>query len=370
MTAEKLNQNFLILAFIAIGWVALAGKAPCQEAGRADRRFSIGFLAEGSDFTNASALAEQLRQAIREDEQTASALARAGYEEIVLSPADGPRDMVQRLNQGEFELALATAVVYARQQGPYEQPILQTRLPGDFQLGGAEGGWLRRGVVFVGPRTPLMNAEPTVEAIQDLIERSPMVVASADSAAGYIYSTLKMRIDYGGLRPDEYWFCGSDSEVVKHVVSGLAPVGACRQGTLEQLIDEDLRDQAYRILFRTDPFPTDPILLRNDLRPERADLGRELKALLRGFFRHHRLAPQLRVEDASVREYEKLTRDLKVFEALHGEQRLPAALEAPAAPVEVDGGEATGADAETSPTETFEPVREMPILPNGWEAGP
>jgi len=60
-------------------------------------------------------------------------------------------------------------------------------------------------------------------------------------------------------------FAGRTPEVVKHVVSGLAPVGACREGALAALIPTNGNHRYYRVLFQTTPFPTDPIVLRRDL---------------------------------------------------------------------------------------------------------
>jgi hypothetical protein len=92
-----------------------------------------------------------------------AAMLEAGYSaEIELSPCDGPRDMTQRMNQKEFDLVFTTAVVYARQQGDYGEPILMTYRPGDFKLP-RDSGVLRQGVLIAGPTSPLFQKSNTTK---------------------------------------------------------------------------------------------------------------------------------------------------------------------------------------------------------------
>ena len=300
----------------------LACVALAAAQGAADERsLAIGFLPTGSDFHTASAQVERLRSALLAQTRVNAALADAGYDGIVLSPCDGPRDMVQRMDQGEFEVALATAVVYGRQRGPYPEPILQSRLPGDFQPPGH--GVMRRGVVFVGPACALFERADVTDAdVRALLERARLAVPTADSAAGYIYPRLALReAPWRVEQPGGFLFCGNDDEVVKHVVSGLVEVGACREGAPEHILARSVTGAPderpyYRILFRTDPFPTDPILLRKELLPARSALGRELKVALRAYYNDGASElptgwPMgLGVEDASRRDYEALGRAL------------------------------------------------------------
>lgn len=309
------------LILITAALVGLVSFAPPPVAAE-ERPFQIGFLREGSDFARAPVLMQELADYLRRQEPLITAMRRAGYdpERIVLSQCDGPRDMVQRMGLGEFELALATAVVYARQQGPYAEPILQTRLQGDFKPPGQQVGYQRRGVVFMGPACSLFASEPTTptrSTIARKLAQDPMAVPSSDSAAGYIYPRLEMANRYGVTQPGNVWFCLTDAEVVKHVVAGLAPLGACREGALMDLIPPEKRGLYYRTLFRTPMFPTDPILLRDDLRPAQSDLGVELKASLRRFFNTvQKTAAGLRIENASGRDYEDLARKLDEFETV------------------------------------------------------
>lgn len=288
-------------------------------------RFSIGFLPEGSDIANTSRVMEALRQYLEKNEATATILKRDGYSEIVLSACDSPRDMVQRMNEGEFDLVFATAVVYARQDGRhYGEPILQTHEPDDFF--NKQEGYMRRGVVFAGPASALFNpqVELTSEAIHDELARQWLAVPSSDSAAGYILPRLQLSLRYHLESPAGFLFCGSDAEVVKHVVSGLTPVGACREGALRELIPVQDASGYYRVLFETIYYPTDPIVVSNRLYPTRSDLGVALKSALREFFNEvTTLTPGLSVENVTGRGFEKIRSQLTQYQGLKTEQEQP-----------------------------------------------
>jgi ABC-type phosphate/phosphonate transport system substrate-binding protein len=321
--------------------VSVASVASVLSVPSSRRALAIGFLPEGSDFGNAAAVMERLRRDLLGRASVLAALAEAGFApEIELSPCDGPRDMAQRMNQNEFDLAFPTAVVDALQQGDYGEPILMTWRPGDLKRP-RDAGVLRRGVVFAGRAAKgLLGPDaPKPGVVREALANAPLAVPSADSAAGYIYPLLKMMQDGSRGGAGKCRFCGSDAETVKNVVAGLAPLGACREGELEALLPgAGDSGRYYRVLFRTDPFPTDPIVLRSALAPDRSALGRELKVALRMFFQQDGAAQgdALSVENAGERSYEKLRRDLRLFEQVarrSAATRLtPSATGAPGAP--------------------------------------
>ena len=371
MRARILLPILLLTACLA--WAARAQPAGASGSG-GRRALAVGFLAEGSDFTNAPLLMERLRRDLLAQPKVVGALADAGFApELDLSPCDGPRDMVQRMNADEFDLVFTTAVVYASQSGDYGEPILMTARPGDIRQP-RETGVLRRGVVFAGPASPLFSqANPTPEAIRAAISAEPLAVPSADSAAGYIYPLLTFHQKLGTLGSGRTWFCGNDAEVVKNVVAGLAQIGACREGELAALLPDAPEGKYYRVLLRTDLFPTDPILLRRGLSPEASALGRELKIALKRFFQSSAEAPRnLAVENASGRSYEKLARDLAVFREV---RRRPVTAEpaptanptpAPALPTAATSRTATPAVTPAMPTTEPAPTatpRPVPALP-------
>ena len=288
------------------------------------RPFAIGYLPEGSDLPLPAVILEELRNYLLGTEAIARELTRAGYSGVILSACDGPRDMVQRINVGEFDLVFATAVVFARAElakGDHDtlayEPILQTLLPEDLDPPRGQGP-MRRGVLIVGPSSPLFaQKNPSPEEVRKLLAAGPLAVSDAYSAAGYIYPLVKIQGMYDGVRPQRIWFCGSEAEVLKHIVAGLAPMGACREGVLAELLPKGKETEYCRVLWQTDPFPTDPVLLRRELLPALSDLGRELKVGLQSFFKHTaNSAPRLRLKDAAVREFEPLQRALIAAEGL------------------------------------------------------
>ena len=348
-----MRRSFTILLLIIIPAAWLGPAAFAQAAPAEAHPFTIGYLLEGSDFAleapgaiASDVMMQSLRAWLETQPAVNAAIAAAGFDGIQLSPGASPGDLVQRMATGEFHLVFATAVAYSRlasHQGPTPaasyQPVLQSRRPGDVALG-PDGGVMRQGVLIQGPASPLFeSANPSTEALAKAFAASPLAVPSADSAPGFIFPRLTLLVDFSLRQPGEFWFCGSDGEVVKHVLTGLAPFGACREGALDAVRREAGIASAelpsyLRVLFKTAAFPTDPILLRGDLAPARTDLGRELKPALRRFFNEvQRLDPDLRVSDADPRSYEGLARTLDRLPRLFGpggEPALPSA--APALP--------------------------------------
>jgi ABC-type phosphate/phosphonate transport system substrate-binding protein len=288
---------------------------PRNSPATSDRPLAVGFLREGSDFADSPYLVERMRQQLLSRPALIAALNDAGYaaDQMDLSLCFTPGDMVQRMNQQEFDLVLATALVYARQQGDY-QPILMSRRPGDFQMP-KEGGVLRQGVVIAGRGSELFSMESISTAtLRHALANSPLAVASSDSAASYVYPTLKLNQQYLLNGPGQYWFCGSESEVIKNVVAGLAPLGACREGELAALLPATPDERYYKLLFHSDQFPTDPILVREELAPARSPLGSELKLALKAFFQSE---SGLAVENAGGHVFDKLRRDLAQLDEIN-----------------------------------------------------
>jgi ABC-type phosphate/phosphonate transport system substrate-binding protein len=310
--------------------------APLEEpplSFRLSEIFRIGYLATGSDLTPARPLLHDLREALMANEAFMTALAEKGYREISLRPSDEPSDMIQQLQTGDIELAFATPIVYARhfgaagdqtvleRQGFYE-PILQFERPGDVRNTRGEGV-MRQAAVFISRGSPLWGTRPTEDQIRQAINSSTLAVSDSNSAASYIYPRIKAFERFDGARPASFLFCGSNAEVVKYVLSGLAEIGACEMQTLKTLgtINTESRSgELFQILFTTDVMPTDPILMRVDLAPRASasPLGTELKAALRSFFNSaaSKHAQGLKVANASRQAYEPVARALESFDRL------------------------------------------------------
>jgi ABC-type phosphate/phosphonate transport system substrate-binding protein len=309
----------------------------------------VGYLTDGSDFVPADdpfggdAMSQRLSAAILSSKDLVSAMERAGMSGVDLIPISSSGEMLQLMRTGNLHLVLSTALIYGYfrqsaaeiQAGLDYEPMLQSRRPGDIDFGRGNG-ILRRGVVIVGPSSPFFTRHPLPYAeVGKAIGNSPLAVVSIDSAAGYLFPLLTLSAPpYNVTRPGQTWFCGSDTDVVSHVVSGLAPFGACREGALAATLaplakanhTTDTLSRYCRVVFQTAPFPTDPILIRGDLSPSRipttllSEVGRELKHTLREFFTTQTLDRDLRVEDASQRGYESIQRALDQWARLGAAQ--------------------------------------------------
>lgn len=322
---------FLLLLITTSGLRLSAWGQPASDR-PADKILRIGYLSEGTDLNPARAVLKGLVRRLETNPALAEALEEAGYRSIQMRHCDGAADMIQRLGAEEFELAFASSVIYARQFRPSTsdpnrfqpvryQPILQFRRKNDNRK--QRGiGVERRAVIFIGPGSSLWGREPTDDEVRREIERNQMAVSNSNSAAGYIYPQLKIQQKFGLVRPQGFLFCTTSSEVVKHVISGLANIGACDTQTLEELGEipaaEGQSRRLYQILFNTDLIPTDPILLRSDLLPQRSNLGRELRLVVKEFFNNAKAqpAPGLWVEDAEQRSFEDMARALKLFDSI------------------------------------------------------
>ncbi len=383
--------HFLRLAYLAV-LLTLAGfllqtipaQTPSQPGNAAttataSRPFNIGFLTEGSDFPRPQQLMEELSGALQKNPNFVSALRSANYSGITLSPCPDPREMEQRLGIGEFDLALTTAIIYARRGDAYT-PLLQTRLPGDFTPPGRQTGVLRRGVIFAGAGSKLFQtlrakhaAGPERDAlIKKALTQGPIAFTWAQNAAGYIFPRLKLAHDFGiGTQipfAQSPLFCGSDAEVVKTVVSGIAPLGACRKGEIATLLpDPTLRSQCVEELLETDLFPTDPILVRQEFAPAHSTIGSELKPALRQFFNVAiKNSGGLLLADASADDYVALSRILQQGTSVLKELELPTPeLAASLKPKPVAALQNTSATSTVVPaTHPLRPELLKPALPS------
>ncbi|MCH8333122.1 PhnD/SsuA/transferrin family substrate-binding protein [Candidatus Sumerlaeota bacterium] len=292
------------------------GSEPAPASGAALRQFKIGYLIEGTDLRPAQPLLIGLRLRLLADENLRAALRARGYDDslMVLRSCDGPADMIQRIEAEEFDLIFASSVVFARRlQSPYD-PILQSFTPREEVLQRGR----RRGVVFAGPSSSLYE-EGNLDALRLVIQDLVMAVAHPTSATTFIYPQLYMLDNFQKL-PREFLFCDTNAEVVKHVLSGLAPIGACDLRTLEEL-GTGLRGEEtvklYRILFYTQELPTDPVLLHASLAGPESSLRSALVDAIQTHFNTPPFpSPRFRLKSAQRRSFDFMAADLDNFDRL------------------------------------------------------
>jgi len=278
--------------------------------------FRIGFLQTDSGQELGFDWYENIRRNLESDKDVDVALESEGFSGIVILPADGWRDMVQRMDHNEFDMAFCSAEIYVEQQGDYE-PVLQLRRSRDIW---GRGKVLQKGVIWVNYKSPLFSKNnPSNEEIKKYIESQPMAFVSSHSAPGYIYPRLKLFRDYSIIQPSNFTFCGSSEEVVKYLVNGLVEVGACENGVVEEVLKkngiENYQDQLLKKLFETELLPTDPVCILKKWTPEKNKLGRVLANTLKKI---HSLAPANvpRLETSYSDFYKNLYEEMGAFKSL------------------------------------------------------
>jgi len=289
-----------------------------KEATPLKRPFRIGFLRTEEEQTLGPTWYESLKKFLLEQPSVVSALEKYRFTGIVLLPAEGYRDMLQRMDLNEFDLSFCSSVIFVEQHGDY-RPILQLR--GDIFDSRGQGMTLHKGVIIIGRQSPLFPSENQgSEKIGEYIRSHPMAFISPHNAVGYVYPRLALWRSYKVREPAEVIFCGSSEEVVKYVVSGLVDTGACESETFHTVLKTSCPDtpegDLARILFETAPAPTDPIVIRSSLHPQKSELGRVLKGALKIFSNNSIRSGIPRVADARDENFKNLREEIADFHSL------------------------------------------------------
>ncbi len=308
------------LLVYAMVLVATLAAATAGANGSANRLLRVGYLAaEDLGHPPLEGL-EAMRDALLGVPALAEAMAAEGYDGIGLFSCDGATDMVRRIEAREFQVVFAPAVVYAQQQGGYI-PVLSSRRSGDLF---APGRVWRHGVVIVSSRSPLFGVkDPGAGDLAAELARRPIALVRTQSVTGFHAPLLRLANEYriDPTASGYTWFASSE-DVVRAVVSGLADVGACEEPAIASALEGTPLaanpETALRILVRTDPVATDPVLLHPDLAPRRSPFGR----LLREEIRRHFLATDqsgIQYIQASDRDYRTLRSLLQEFDERVGD---------------------------------------------------
>lgn len=308
----KRLQTLITIFFLFLAGIPLAG---AQET---PRPFRIGFLLSGEGKSSGLNWYESLRRALLEQPTVKEALLDNNFSGISLLPADGYRDMLQRMDINEFDLAICPSVIFVEQKGDY-RPILQMR--GDISDSRGQGTTLRKGAVIMGKSCPLFTLDnPAPEKIRAHISSNPMVFVSPFNAAGYIYPRAALRRRFDVADPRDIIFAGSSEEVVKFVISGLVPIGACETEAIDAVLKSaaisESKERLIRILFEAPPAPTDPIVLRDALQPQKSLLGREIKQTLKIFYNNSKRTDVPRVTDSRDENFKNLREEIAVLQEL------------------------------------------------------
>ena len=280
--------------------------------------FRMGFLRSDEDQALGVNWYESLKKFLLDKAPVREELEKNHYSGISVLPADGYRDMLQRMDVSEFDLAFCSSVIFVQQEGDY-RPILQLRW--DIFDSRRQGMTLRKGVIITGAGSPLFKMDmQKQETIRDYVRSHPMAFVSAHNAVGYVYPRLSLWRKYGVFEPADYIFCGSSEEVVKYVVSGLVDIGACDRQTFETVLKrncpQEPPENLAAILLETSPAPTSPIVIRSSLHPRKSKLGRVLKGALKVFYNNSKHSDVPRLTDSRDENFKNLREEIAAFQSL------------------------------------------------------
>jgi ABC-type phosphate/phosphonate transport system substrate-binding protein len=283
-----------------------------------ERAFRIGFIQSEEELSPGISWYDSLKNFLLNEPSVSSTLKKHHMNGIALLPAEGYRDMLQRMDINEFDLAFCSNVIFVEQKGEY-RPILQSR--GDIFDSRGQGITLHKGVIIIGKKSPLfnMNTENKTD-MNNYIKSCPMAFVSVHDAVGYIYPRLSLWRNYDIREPGDFIFCRSSEEVVKYVVSGLVDLGACEEETFHQVLKKycpDIpEDNLARILMETPPAPTNPIVIRSSMHPQISELGRAIKGAVK-FFHNSSQRPDIpRVADSRDENFKNLREEISEFHKL------------------------------------------------------
>lgn len=280
--------------------------------------FRMGFLQSEEDRSTSLSWYESLKHFLLNEPSVVSSLKKHRMNGIVLLPAEGYRDMLQRMDLNEFDLAFCSNVIFVEQKGEY-RPILQWR--SDIFDSRGQGMTLHKGVIIVGRTSPLFDMEKRTKSdIIKYIRSRPMAFVSVHNAVGYVYPRLCLWRNYGIREPGDFIFCRSSEEVVKYVVSGLVDLGACEKETFHSVLKNSCPDipeeKLARVLIETPPAPTNPIVIRSSLHPQISELGRVIKGAVKIFYNNSKRSDIPRVTDSRDEDFKNLREEIAEFHKL------------------------------------------------------
>lgn len=246
--------------------------------------FRIGYLRPADESSLDPAWYQNLRKTLLEDKPFVKALREANFTDVALRPCENPEDMLQRMDQMEFELAFCPTMVYVQQRaarpGDFGYHVfLQTRL----QYLDSHGGEhvLQKGVLFVRRGSALDRDSMLLNPaeVNKIIGNQFLAVSGRFDASGYFDIRKLLYDDFNHAIPGNLLFCGSPQETVKAVVSGIAEVGACEEGVLNEVfgslpsnisadgVISNNRNDFIRIIGKTRGVPTDPVVIQTPYDP-------------------------------------------------------------------------------------------------------
>jgi ABC-type phosphate/phosphonate transport system substrate-binding protein len=312
MTAQYAGSVVWLLSLLLLAVPAFSqttGTAAAQP-----RSFRIGYVHADPESQLRGNVLYALREHLVSRPPVAAAMEEEGVAGMDVWASDSHQDLIQRMDQDDFDLVFCSSVDFVLQKGNYDA-VLQLRHPeGRFDPGGrAVFHW---GVIFVNNRSPLFAPDADAPNMAAYLQARPVAMVNSFSAAGYVYPMLRIASVTTGTATPAPLFCNSSEEVVKYVINGITEVGACEAGVIDKVLEANgllaMKDSLVQVILETDPIPTDPVALHERWSPKQSALGREVRDALRQYFsRPDNKLPRL--ENSSRERYEDLRRNMEAL---------------------------------------------------------
>lgn len=308
----KLRKQLRAVAVAAMVLFAAATAGFSQDRAPAATAFRIGYLSQDPEAPLSSNVMFKLRDFLLNRADLREAMEAENMKGIDVLSSDSHQDLTQRMSLNHFDLVFCSSVDYVSQSGAYE-PLFQLRRPGDrFTPSGDRV--FHYGEIFVSRKSELFPPAAVRKAdLSAYFSTHEIAVSGSYSAAGYIYPQLKIADLTSASVSWKPVFCASPEEVVKCVINGIAEIGACDSGVIEEVLASNglsqYHDELVRVLWQTDPIPTDPVAVLPKWLPRRSRLGDVLAEALPLFFS----APLPGLENSSRDKYADLRMNLATF---------------------------------------------------------
>lgn len=292
----------------------------CQTTGTAAqaRSFRIGYLRGDPESQLHGGAFSAFRDYLLDRPGARSAMHQEQVTGIDVWASDSHQDLIQRMDQNEFDLVFCSSVDFVLQKGAYDAILQLRHREGRFDAAGR--AVFDQGVVFVNNRSRLFGEMFNGADLAAYLQAHQIAMVNSFSAAGYVYPTLRVATLTSHTLTPAPLFCNSSEEVVKYVINGVTEIGACEAGVIDKVLESNGfsvkdRDKLVRVILKTDPIPTDPVVLHQRWSPRSSAFGREVRDELRQFFaRSEDWLPRL--ESSSNDRYEDVRRNMEILRGL------------------------------------------------------
>lgn len=173
-------------------------------------------------------------------------------------------EIIQRMENDEFDLVMLAPLAYVKHTRDFENPIYEAVMrPVQY------GESYYRGIVF-------SDGSEEIDDLSDLQGKN-FAFVDQDSASGFLFPIVEM-IDRGAPPPEDFFqdigFLGRHDQVARAVHDGEYDAGATYNDARPEVLPDDVDpDKKLPILFETRKIPTAPIVMSKRFRDNNPELA-------------------------------------------------------------------------------------------------